>query len=253
MTPRAGGTGQGPRHHLRHHLARRRAVARRLDDPPREAAGRRDPRRDGRRRHRGRLPDRLQRRFRVGRRDRQGHQERRRLRSRARRLQGHRPRGRGLAARRAAAHPHLHLDQPAPHEVQAEHGAGGGLRGGHRLGDAGAQLYRRRRMVAGGRHPHRARFPLPHGRSGDQGRRHHHQHPRHRRLHGAGGILRAHPHADGARAQCRQGGVLDPLPQRPRPGGRQFAGRRARPARGRSNAPSTASASAPATPRWKRW
>ena len=37
-----------------------------------------------------------------------------------------------------------------------------------------------------GRHPHRARFPLPLRRGGDQGGRHHHQHPRHGRLHGAG-------------------------------------------------------------------
>ena len=35
------------------------------------------------------------------------------------------------------------------------------------------------------------RFPLPLRRGRDQGRRHHHQHPRHRRLHGAGGIFRA--------------------------------------------------------------
>ncbi len=46
--------------------------------------------------------------------------------------------------------------------------------------------------------------------------------------------------------------LLDPLPQRPGPGRRQLAGGAGRPARGRSNAPSTASASGPATPRWKR-
>ena len=52
--------------------------------------------------------------------------------------------------------------------------------------------------------------------------------------------------------QCRQGGVLRPLPRRSRARRRQLAGRRCRRARGRSNAPSTASASAPAMPRWKR-
>ncbi len=46
--------------------------------------------------------------------------------------------------------------------------------------------------------------------------------------------------------------IADPLPQRSGPGRRQFAGGRARAARGRSNARSTASASAQATPRWKR-
>ena len=68
----------------------------------------------------------------------------------------------------------------------------------------------------------------------------------------AGGVPRADRDAARARAGRRQGGLLDPLPQRPRPGGRQFAGRRRSAARARSNAPSTASASAPATPRWKR-
>ena len=53
------------------------------------------------------------------------------------------------------------------------------------------------------------------------------------------------PNADKAR-------LLGPLPRRSRPGGRQLARRRARAARGRSSAPSTASASAPATPRWKK-
>ena len=46
--------------------------------------------------------------------------------------------------------------------------------------------------------------------------------------------------------------LLDPLPQRPRPRGRQLAGGAGCAARGRSNAPSTASASGPATRRWKR-
>ena len=46
---------------------------------------------------------------------------------------------------------------------------------------------------------------------------------------------------------------VHPQPQRPRPGGRQHAGRRPRRRRGRSSAPSTASASGPATRRWRRW
>ena len=44
------------------------------------------------------------------------------------------------------------------------------------------QPYRRRRMVGRGRHPQRDGFPLPDRRSRDQGRRHHRQHSRHRRL-----------------------------------------------------------------------
>ena len=53
------------------------------------------------------------------------------------------------------------------------------------------------------------------------------------------------PNSDKAR-------LLRPLPRRSRPGGRQLARRRCAPAPARSNAPSTASASAPAMPRSKR-
>ena len=105
-------------------------------------------------------------------------------------LQGHRPLRRGDQAGQAQAHPHLPLHLAGAHEVQAAEGAARGLRDGDRAGDARAQPHRRRRMVGGGRHPHRARFPLPLRRGRDQGRRHHHQHPRHRRLHDAGGIFR---------------------------------------------------------------
>ena len=55
---------QGPRLHLRHDAARRRAIARRVDDAGGEARSRRHARRDGRRHHRGRISDRLRRRFR---------------------------------------------------------------------------------------------------------------------------------------------------------------------------------------------
>ena len=103
-----------------------------------------------------------------------------------------------------------------------------GLRDGDLVGHARAQLHRRRGMVVRGRHPHRARFPLPLRRGRDQGRRHHHQHPRHRRLHGAGGILRAHQDAARARAEFRQGALLGALPRRPRHGGGELARRRAR-------------------------
>ena len=64
---------------LRHHLARRRAVAGRLDDRAREAADRRAARADGRRRHRGRLRDRLAGRLPGGPRGRQADQGQHRL------------------------------------------------------------------------------------------------------------------------------------------------------------------------------
>ena len=207
---------------------------------------------DGRRHHRGRLPDRLGGRLRRRQRDRQAHQERGGLRARARRLQGHRPLRRGDQAGQAPPHPHLPLHLAGAHEIQAPEGAARGLRDGDRAGDARAQPHRRRRMVERGRHPHRARFPLPLRRGRDQGRRHHHQHSRHGRLCGAGGVFRADQDGARARAEFRPGALLGALPQRSRHGGGEFARRREAPARGRSSAPSTASASAPATPRSKR-
>ena len=53
---------------------------------------------------------------------------------------------------------------------------------------------------------------LPHRRGRDQGRRHHGEHSRHGRLHGAGGIHRLHAHADRAGAEFRQGGIFGALP-----------------------------------------
>ena len=84
---------------------------------------------------------------------------------------------------------------------------------------------RRRRMVGRRRHPLRDGFPLPHRRGRHQGRRHHRQHPRHGRLHRAGGIHPLHAHADRAGAELRQGDLLGALPQRSRHGGGEFAGR----------------------------
>ena len=96
------------------------------------------------------------------------------------------------------------------------------------LGDAGPQPRRGRRVVGRGRHPHRARLPVPLRRGGDQGRRDDDQHPRHRRLHGAGRVLRADQDAARAGAERRQGDLLGALPQRPRHGGRELARRRRR-------------------------
>ena len=67
------------------------------------------------------------------------------------------------------------------------------------------ELHRQRRVLARGRRPLRRRFPLPHPRAGDQGRRHHHQHPGHGRLHAARAVRRADPQAARAHSQLRQG------------------------------------------------
>ena len=203
-------------------------MPRRHHDARGEARGRRTARPDGRRHHRGRIPGRLRGRFRRRARDRQAHQERGGLRTFSRGLQGHRPLRRGDQAGRAPPHPHLPLDLAGPHEVEAAEEAAGSLRDGDRAGHARAQVHRRRRVVERGRHAHRARLPLPLRRSRDQCRRHHDQHSRHRRLHGAGGIFRADQDGARAGAELRQGAVLGALPRRSRHGGGEFARRRAR-------------------------
>ena len=126
------------------------------------------------------------------------------------------------------------------------------LQRGRRQRDAGAPLHRRRRMVGRGRHAHRSRLPVPLRRGRDQGRRHHDQHPRHRRLRAARGHGAHLHHGPRARARRGQGRAVHAQPQRPGPRGRQHAGRDRAPACVRWNPPSTASASAPAMRRWKK-
>ena len=91
-------------------------------------------------------------------------------------------------------------------------------------GDPGPQPGRGRRVVRHGRHPHPDRLSVPLRRSRDQGRRHHHQPARHGRLCHAGRIPRHVPRRARARAECRQGDLLGPLPQRSRPRRRQLPG-----------------------------
>ena len=87
---------------------------------------------------------------------------------------------------------------------------------------------RGRGVVRGGRHPHRDRLPVPLRGDRDQGRRHHHQPARYGRLRHARGILPDVPHGDGEGAGLGEGDLLRALPQRPRHGGGQLAGRRPR-------------------------
>ena len=106
---------QGPRPDLRHHLARRRAMPRRHHDPRGKARGRRAPRRHGRRHHRGRLPDRLERRFRGGRRDRAAGRRTPVVAGLARAIPADIARaGEAVRHAQAAAHPHLRLHLADP-------------------------------------------------------------------------------------------------------------------------------------------
>ena len=209
---------------------------------------------DGRRHHRGRLSHRLRRRLRRRPRDRQAREEFGDLRALARLASKDIDRCAEAIkpARRKRIHTFLstspvHMKyklQKEPHEVYEMVIA---------PSDARARPHRRRRMVGGGRHPHRIRFPLPLRRGRDQGRRHHHQYPRHRRLHGAGGI----PHA--CSSECARPCPIPTRRSSPCTVTTTSAWRSpirlpaSRAARGRSNAASTASASAPAMPRSRKW
>ena len=125
-------------------------------------------------------------------------------------------------------------------------------RGGGRRRPLRAAAHRRRAVLGRGRHAQRLRLPVPRRRGGHQGRRDHDQPAGYGRLQHAGRdarVLHAHPRA---RAERRQGGVQRALPRRPRAWRSRTRSRPCKAARGRSSARSTASASAPATPRSKR-
>ncbi len=103
-----------------------------------------------------------------------------------------------------------------------------GRRAGGQGDRLGARIHRRRRVLRRGRRPLRDRLPGAHLRGRDRRRREDHQRARHRRLQRARAVRRHRAHADRARAQLRQGGVVGALPQRPRPGRGQLARRGAR-------------------------
>ena len=140
----------------------------------------------------------------------------------------HRPRRRGGQACGAPARAHLHRHLARAHEAQAAEDAGAGAGDDPLPGDAGAQLGGGRGVVGRGRHPHRDRLSVPLRGDGAQGRRHHHQPARYRRLRHARGILPDVPRRDGEGAGLGEGDLLRALPQRPRHGGRQLAGRHPR-------------------------
>ena len=137
-----------------------------------------------RRRDRSRVPDHLAGRFRG----RAGDRADRRSTVAGHRRPGANPCGRHRRrlqrgqGRRAAADPHLHLDLRHPHPVPAADDARGRQGSGARRGRARQAVRRRRRVLADGRDPRRARV---HGRGlpdRDRRGRDDDQHPRHGRL-----------------------------------------------------------------------
>ena len=149
----------------------------------------------------------------------------------------------------AAPHSHVHRDQRHSPEVQAEKIAPGGSGRGRRGDQAGAQVRGGRRVLGGGRRANGSRVPGSDRARGRRRGRQHGQHSGHRRLfdprrvrrhhsprrRGAGGrgIVSVHCHDDLGLSVANSLAAVQ-------------AGR------ARSNAPSTASVSAPATVRWKR-
>ena len=168
--------------HLRHHLARRRAVARRLDDQGREAAHRPPARAAEGRRHRGRLRGLVA--TATSRRCRPSPTQSRthRLLAGTRQRPRHLARGRGAQGRhRARIHTFIATSASA-HGEEAAHDARPGVRAGAAVGALRAQPVRRRRVLARGRLPLRPGLPVPRARGGDRRGRDHHQHSRHRGL-----------------------------------------------------------------------
>ena len=104
---------------------------------------------------------------------------------------------RSAEALKPAARKRIHIvlaTSDAAYARQAAADAGGGAGPDDLQRHAGPAALRRRRMVGRGRQPLRPRLPLPLRRGRHQGGRHHHQHPRHRRLFDAGGHGADLPH-----------------------------------------------------------
>ena len=133
--------------------------------------------------------------------------------------------GTPCASQRAPAHARLPRHLGSPPVGQAAHLPRRMPRPGGGGGAAGSGPVRRRRVLRRRRHAQRSRLPVRGRRGGGRRRGHHHQPARHGRLRAA---RRHHPDVRGRGRRVGAGrGALGPLPQRPRPGRRQLAGRRA--------------------------
>ena len=207
-----GANHERPAEDLRHHAARRRAVAGHLPRRGREARDRRAAGPSRGRHHRSRVPHRQHRRLR-------GRGSRRPGRPRPgdhgavpHRLPGRGPGVGGGAARRAAPRPRVHRHVADPHGEEAAHDRGAGESRGGRGGRPGPLVLRRCRVLPRGRQPLRRGVHV----RGAPGRRrpggHDAQHPRHRRIRRPRGVRASHrPRpGDGARRLRR----VHPLPQR---------------------------------------
>ncbi len=201
--------------HLRHHAARRRAVAGRFHEHRGETRRRASASAPERGRHRGGLPHfqpwRLRKRApyrRIG--GGRGHG----VRTHACGGERHRCGGRRAQVRQASAHPHGHRREPQPHARQAAHHRGR-MRGAHH------QVRVVRQEVRGGRAilrrgcgAFRLRLPSARHPGGGGCGRNRGQHSRHHGLFAARRVRAAHQVPDGGRARHRKRDGRRALPQR---------------------------------------
>ena len=241
-----------PRTDLRHNAARRGAVAGHLAERDREARDRPPARAAERRHHRSRLPDRLARRLRGGAGDRARGRRPGHRRPGAREPGGRRSCMGGRQGRGATSHPHVRLDVRHPHRVPAAVHPGGRARGSRERPSP-----RPRRCATtsssprwtppertGSSPPRSSRSPSTRARR-----------PSTSRTPSATPCRTSTPPSSPTvQAGPGAGDVVlsRPLPRRPGPRRGELASPASRPARGRSSAPSTASASARATRRSRR-
>ena len=217
-----GGPNEGPPHHLRHHAARRRTGARLLDANRREAEDGAAARVDGRRPHRGRVPDRVRRRRRGRAHGVDAHQGAGDRGAGALQPGRHRAGRVGARAGRAQAHPRLHRDvRPAP-RAQAAHVAIALPEGGDGRRPPGAHVYRRRAVLRRGCDAQRSGIPVARRRSRHSVGGEDHQPSRYRRLLDPRRDAVVLLPADQSRPQLRPGGLEHALPRRPRSCGRQY-------------------------------
>ena len=165
-----------------------------------------------------------------------------------------RPRDGGLGDRagRAGAHPHVHRHLRSAPAGQAADDARAVSRGRGRLGALRAPAHVRRGVLGRGRHAQRLRLPVPRHRSGHQGRA---------RRRSTCPTRSATPRRTRSASSSRASASACPMPARSSSARTATTtsawrwptrSRRCSAARGRWSARSTASASAPATPRSRR-
>ena len=148
------------------------------------------------------------------------------MRSDARRGERHR-RGSGVVAVcKTQAHPHRNRNERQPYKIQVQRHEGRDNRTGGGSREVCKAPCRGRGVLCRRRGTHGERISRARRRSGNQGRCHRSEHPRHHGVLPSVGIWRENKVSDGACGRHRQGDNLHPLSQRPGNGHGKHAERR---------------------------